>query len=144
MANLTSADSVLTLSILGLYPAPQTIQGYATDDAFASESVKPAEVMMGVDGLMSGGFVPFMTPLHITLMADSPSIDIFDNWLMAMKATRTLYKGFANIIVPGLGKQWTFTNGILTDANVMPDAKKLMQPRKFSITFEAFTSSPLI
>ena len=143
MADLTTANSALTLAIDDLYAAPQPIQGYAVDDAFTSEAVSPAETMMGVDGFLSGGYTPYPVPLHITLMANSPSIEIFDNWLQAMGATKSIYRGNASIILPGLGQQWVLSRGILTQAPAIPDAKKILQPRRFTIVFESVTTSSL-
>lgn len=143
MADLTTANSALSLAIQDLYAAPQPIQGYAVDDAFATDPVSPAEAVMGVDGFMSGGFTPYPIPLHISLMADSPSMALFDNWLQAMTATKSVYFGDATILLPGLGQQWVFSRGILTSAPPLPDAKKILQARRFTITFESFQTSAL-
>ena len=55
---MTTANSALTLQIDGLYPVPQSIQGYAVDEAFALDSLKKIETLMGVDGKLSAGFTP--------------------------------------------------------------------------------------
>lgn len=144
MANLTSANSVLMLAIVGLYNTPQQIQGYSADDAFTSDTVSPGEAIMGVDGKLSGGFTPYPVPLHITLQADSESMSLFDNWILAQNTTKSLFTASGTILVPGLGQQWTFTKGILTSADIVPPAKKIMQPRKFSITFQSHTTSPYV
>ena len=59
MATLTSANSAFSLQIANLYPVPQSIQGYAADDAFAVDDVEPVETVMGVDGKLSGGYTPY-------------------------------------------------------------------------------------
>ena len=86
MATITSANSVLTLAVNGLFPVPQVIQGYAVDDAFEGEAVQQAEILMGVDGVLSAGkvFVPYKMTIH--LQADSPSIFLFDAWRNAQDA----------------------------------------------------------
>ncbi|WP_321899871.1 phage tail fiber protein [Paraburkholderia heleia] len=55
MATITSANSAFSISVTDLYPVPQAIHGYAADDAFTAEAVEMAEIVMGVDGHMSGG-----------------------------------------------------------------------------------------
>ncbi len=142
MATLTSANSALSLQVAGLYPVPQSIQGYATDDAFTADDVTPVETMMGVDGRLSGGFTPVPTVLHITLQADSASNAIFDNWMAAQAAARETYIGNAAISLPGTGDKYIFTKGFLTSGSPMSSAKKVLQARKFSITFESCVKSP--
>jgi hypothetical protein len=143
MSTLTTANSAFALQIAGLYPTPQSIQGYAADDAFAAEDVVPVEAMMGVDGKLSGGYVPYPTKLHVTLQADSPSNAIFDNWLSAQAAAKELYIANAVISLPGTGDKYTFTRGFLTTASPMSASKKMLQPRRFVITFESCTKAPL-
>ena len=86
MATITSANSVLTLAVNGLFPVPQVIQGYAVDDAFEGEAVQQAEILMGVDGVLSAGkvFVPYKMTIH--LQADSPSVFLFDTLRNAQNA----------------------------------------------------------
>jgi hypothetical protein len=142
MATLTSANSALSLQIAGLYPVPQSLAGFATDDAFAVDDVAPVESVMGVDGKISFGYTPYPTKLHITLQADSASNDIFDNWISAMQASREVYIANAAISIPGTGKKYILTKGALTGGNSMPGAKKTLQGRKFELTFESCTPAP--
>lgn len=136
MSTLTAVNSVLMLSIAGLYPTPQQIQGFATDDAFATDDVDTAETMMGVDGRMSAGFTPFITPLTISIQADSPSLIIFENWLAAQKAARDTYTGAVTILLPAISRKYAFTNGVLVKAPSMPGVKKLLEAVKYTINFE--------
>ena len=142
MATLTSANSTLSLQIAGLYPVPQSIQGYAADDAFAVDDVSPVETMIGVDGKLSGGFTPYPTKLHITLQADSASNAIFDNWLSAQLAAKETYIANVAISLPGTGEKFIMTRGFLTAGTPMANAKKVLQPRKYEITFESCTKAP--
>lgn len=143
MATLTTANSVFALSIANLYPVGQILQGYATDDAFAAEDISPAEVLMGVDGKLSGGYVPTPIPQTIMLQADSNSNAIFDDWYYAQKAAGELYIASAIIALQGTSQKYSMNRGILTGYNPMPSAKKILQPRKFVITFESVTLSPV-
>lgn len=134
---ITSANSIFTLSVPTVNPTPQTLQGYATDDAFDTEAVNPAEAIMGVDGKLSGGFTPYPTKLTVHFQADSVSIDFFDNWLGAENAAREVFFAQATIVLPSVGKVYTFANGILTGGKVLSDAKKVLQPVAYTITWES-------
>ena len=79
MATLTSANSALSLKISGLYPTPQSVAGYATDDMFSTDDVNPVETMMGADGKLSGGYTPYPTKLNLPLQADPASNAIFEH-----------------------------------------------------------------
>jgi hypothetical protein len=139
MANLTitAANSVYMLAIASLYPVPQQLQGYAADAAFATEDVEPTEVVMGIDGHMSAGFVPYVTPQTITIMPDSPSLTMFEQWLSAMKASREIFIANGTIALPAIGKKYTLTRGVLSRIKSIPDVKKSLQPVEYRITWES-------
>jgi len=140
---ITSANSVYMLSVAGLFPAPQRLQGFAADDAFSTEQVQPAETVMGVDGKMSAGYLPTMTVQTISIMPDSESGFIFDEWQAKSRAISEVFWAQALITIPGIGRSWTLTNGILTGYTPIPDAKKVLQSRTFSITWENVSAVPL-
>ena len=50
MATITAANSAYAIAVANLFPSPITLQGFAADDAFASDSVTMAENIVGVDG----------------------------------------------------------------------------------------------
>lgn len=143
MATLTAANSALSLIVRGFFPIPQAIQGYATDDAFATDDVNNAEVQMGVDGNLSAGFVPTPTVLNITLQADSPSIAMFDAVLAAQKAQKELMVWDGVMIIPGTGNKYAFTKGYMTSNSPTDTAKKILQPRKFQITYQDLSKAPI-
>lgn len=140
---LTAANSILMIGITNLYVTPQQIQGYSTESAFDIDAVEGAETMMGVDGKLSGGFVPTPKKMTITLQADSASNDIFDNWAQAQEVARELYFAFGSITIPGLRKKWTLTKGILSSYKPLAGVAKVLQPRPYAITWEATSPAPL-
>lgn len=135
--SITAANAVFMLSITGLFTVPQQLQGFAADDVFDTEAIEPAEVVMGVDGKLSGGFVYVPTKQNITLQADSGSVDLFEQWQKAQRAARDLYYAQGSVVLPGLSKAYTMTRGILSSYSPLADAKKTLQPRKFAITWES-------
>ena len=140
---ITSANSVFTLVVAGLFPAPVQLKGYASDKAFTTEAVDLAEVQMGVDGRMTAGFVPNPVKQTITLQADSPSKDIFTAVIQAMKTAREIFYISGSISLPSTGESFALTRGILTNAKQIPDAQKVLQPVEYVITWEAINRSLL-
>ena len=134
--SITSANAVLTLSISSLFPNPVQLQQFAVDDIYSVDAMESAETMMGVDGYLTGGFVYVPVKQGITLMADSPSNDIFDTWWEGQQQIQDLYFATQTLLLPSLGKKWTLSRGILTSYPPIPDGKKLLQPRKYSITWQ--------
>ena len=140
---ITSANSVFTIVIAGLFPTPVQLQGYASDKAFTTEALDLAEVQMGVDGRMTAGFVPNPTKQTITLQADSPSKDIFTALIQATKTAREVFYISGTIALPSTGESFTLTRGILTNAKQIPDAQKVLQPVDYVITWESVNRSLL-
>ena len=142
-STITSANSVFTLVVAGLFPAPVQLKGYASDKAFTTEAVDLAEVQMGVDGRMTAGFVPNPVKQTITLQADSPSKDIFTAVIQAMKTAREVFYTSGSISLPSTGESFALTRGILTNAKQIPDAQKVLQPVDYIITWESVNRSLL-
>lgn len=142
-STITSANSVFTLVVAGLFPAPVQLRGYASDKAFTTEAVDLAEVQMGVDGRMTAGFVHNPVKQTITLQADSPSKDIFTAVIQAMKTAREVFYISGSISLPSTGESFALTRGILTNAKQIPDAQKVLQPVDYVITWESVNRSLL-
>jgi len=142
MADLTSANSVLTITIPGVYDSPQQLQGYSADDIFSVGAITTAETTMGLDGNLSGGWVPAPIPFTFTLQGDSVSNDIMDNWAQQAKANRTPYVCTLTAVLPAVGLSYRAIRGFLTSYSPVADAKKILQPRQYTITFQDFNPSP--
>lgn len=138
---ITSANSVFTIAVPGVFPVPQQLRGYAADKAFAAEAVEVAETQMGVDGRMTAGFVPNPVKMTVSLQADSPSKAIFSAILQAMKTAREVFYLSGTITLPSTGEVFTCTRGILTTAKQIPDAQKVLQPMDYVITWESINPS---
>ncbi len=141
--SITSANAIFQLVVQGLYDSPQQLQQFAAEDIFDTSAIKPAETMMGVDGFLAAGFVYVPIEQSISLMADSPSNDIFEQWYAAQIAASEIYRCSAIVRIPSLGKSYSMANGVLSGYAPASDAKKVMQPRKYSITWESVTGAPV-
>ncbi len=142
MGAVTSADVILTLTIPLLFPVPQQIQGFATDEAFDIPAIKSAEVMMGVDGVLSDGFVfvPFVQT--ISLQADSASNLFFDTWWTQMQATKSTYRASGLIQMPSIASKYGLVQGSLTGYKPIANVKRLLQARTHEITWAKFLPAP--
>lgn len=136
---ITSANSIFTLTpgVAAGFVAPIQVQGFATDDAFDIEDVNPVEVRKGVDGKKSSGYTPYTVKQSIHLQADSPSIDLFDQWLNAMDSIREDITCGGSIVIPSVGKVYTLLNGSITRVSKMAPNKKVLEPQTYEITWDA-------
>lgn len=141
--SITAANAILTLAIPPLFTTPQQIQGFATDDVADVPQIKSVEVMMGVDGILSFGFVYVAVPMEVTLQADSASNAVFDIWWAQMQAAKDSYPANGLIKLPGISTKFTLTNGGLTGYKPAPAIKRLLQPRRFEITFQSIVPAPI-
>ena len=142
MGSITSSNAVLTLAILPLFPIPQQLQGFGTDDIYDIPRIRSVEVMMGVDGVLSGGFIYAAVPQEITLQADSLSNRIFDTWDLQQKAAGETYVAMGSIRLPGVSTKFAMINGFLTGYSPSPAAKRVLQARRYEITWQKVIPAP--
>ena len=137
MGDITSANAVFLLTIPNVFPVPTQIQGFASDDIFDFDDIDATDVVMGVDGILSGGMVYASKPQNITLQADSPSIAFFDEWYQKQQANTAAYRAAGNITLTSVGTTYTLSNGFLSRYKPVADAKKILQPRRFRIVWQS-------
>jgi hypothetical protein len=142
-ATLTVANSIIMLVIPDLFPVPQRLQGYAPDSVMSVEAVDSVETVMGLDGLLSAGWMPTPKIWTIELQADSPSTFMFDTWQQAQEAAKDAYIADGFVTLPAIGRLYTMTKGFLTNYAPMPDARKKLEPRRFRITWESIIGAPV-
>ncbi len=143
MTDITSANSILTLSIATLFPNPQQLQGFGVDDIYDIAQVKNVETLMGVDGLLSAGFVWKERVQTVTLQADSASNAIFDTWNAQQESNQTVYPAQGLIRLPGIATKFIQTRGFLTGYKPAPKAGRLLHPRTYEITWQRVAPAPV-
>lgn len=134
---LTTANSVILLTIPGLYVPSVTLQGYDVDDVFSTDAVDTAETRMGVDGRLSAGWVPAAVPVEYALQADSASIQVFEDWDAAEQAAKEKIFAQGLVRIPGIGKSFVKTRGVLQRLQRMPSAGKVLRARRFTVVWES-------
>lgn len=140
--DITSANSVLMLSVALLFPEPQQIQGFSTDDIYGVAQIKSVETAMGIDGVLSGGFVFVAIVQTLMLQADSESNDFFDTWWTNMQSAKGIFPASGLIKLPSIATKFTQTRGFLTGYTPVPAGKKTLQPRPYEITWQNIAPSP--
>lgn len=134
---ITSANSVFTISVPGLFPVPQQLKGYSAERAWETDGLDLAETQMGVDGRMTAGYTPNPVSQRVSLQADSPSKSVFTAIQRAMQASREVYYLSGTIVLPSTGESFTCTRGVLKTTKPLPDAGKVLQPMDFQIVWES-------
>lgn len=134
---ITSANSVVTLSVAGLFPVPQQLQGYSADRAWESGNVDLTESQIGVDGRKTSGLIFNMVEQTFSLQADSPSKQIFTSIINAQRAARDIFYISGTIDLPSTGESFICTRGTIKNAKMLPDAGRVLQPMSFAIEWES-------
>jgi len=143
MGSLTAVNSIIVLSVAGVFPQGQQLSGYSADDVFDVDQIDVAETSMGIDGLLSGGLIYTVIPWSISLQANSPSNDVFDQWYAYQKTVGDVAVASMQVALPGLGYKWVYSNGFLKKYSVAPNVKKIVQPRKYTIEWNTIGVSPM-
>jgi hypothetical protein len=142
MPSLTAANAVIILTIPGVFNRPQQLQQFAVDDVADVDTLTVAETAMGVDGKQSSGYVFNSVRYVYTLQANSPSCFLFDQWKLAQDAEQDTFTANGGLFLKSLGTKWTWTNGTMTEWAPAPNVKKILQPRRFQITWERVAPQP--
>lgn len=142
MGKITAADAVITLAIATIFPSPRQLQGFAADDVTDVPQIKSVETVMGVDGVLSAGFVFVPVIQTITLQADSLSNAIFDQWWAQMQRDEDVFVAQGIVRFPAIGSKFVQNDGYLTGYKPMPGAKKLLQSRTYEITWNSIVAQP--
>lgn len=141
--SITSSNAIVMFTIPGVFNTPVQLQQFSADNVFATEALATAEVSMGVDGVLTAGFVFVPVAQGYTLMGDSESMAIFDDWYAAEQALAEKIAANAIIQLPAIRRKWSMFKGFLTSYPPIPDAGKVLAPRRFGVTWEKASLSPV-
>lgn len=154
MSTITSANSSLRLTprlagiLSGLLPALAgvgfPVQGYASDDAFATDTVDSVEARKGVDGRASFGYLPRLTKQTITLQADSPTIKLFETLIAAMDTVQEVILLDGILTLDSIGTSYALVQGALTRITPIPPAKRVLEPVSYEITWDQIQPAPVV
>lgn len=141
---VTSANSAFILNCPALGIPAHILQGAAPDDFFSAMDVTSVQSYVGVDGFVSFAWVPTVKAMTVSLMANSPSYDFFEQLCQAQETSREVILIQSGIVAfPSLGKMYKFEDGAVTKTKPVPAAKQYIQPTTFEITWSRIVSSIL-
>ncbi len=140
---ITSADGTFILSSADIALAATEIGGWAADAAWAFDNVNMAETILGVDGKLSAGWVPRAYQMTVTIMPDSDAIEVFNAFQLACDASKTVYRLNGVLTLPGLGRSFMMTRGVLQNYTPVPTGQKVLQAQTFQIMWEGVKPVPI-
>lgn len=140
--SLTSANAIVSLTQPILFPTPQILQNFAADDVTDIEAARVLEHQMGVDGVLSFGFVWVERMQEITLKGDSVSNAFFDTINTQQEAAQDVYALSGTIVIPSAGILVNLVNGGLETYKPIPAIRKVLQPRRYRIVWNRVVVVP--
>jgi hypothetical protein len=141
--SITSANAILTLSQPVLFPSgPVQIQDFSSNDITRMDGARILEHQMGVDGILSFGFVFVERMQDISLKAASPSVAFFDTIMTQQVAAVDVYTLTGTLILPSIKKKFNLVKGGLETYAPIPDVAKTLQPQRFRIVWEKVIPIP--
>lgn len=138
---ITSANSVLMLTILGLYPATQ-IGGFGPDEAYAFDPIDTMEHVMGVDGNLSAGLIYNAVPVMVSVMPDSPSSQIFEGWRAAELSAGDKLVASGTVSMKSIARKYSLTKVYLNNFPAAPTAGRVLRVRKFGLIVGSVSPAP--
>jgi hypothetical protein len=123
---ITSDNASFLLTVANVYPNGIPLYGFGVDDAFVAETAETAEIQVGVDGYGVMGYRPRSVAMSVRLLASSPSILVFQNWLAMEDQIGDKLPASAIIIIPSAGQKYTCANGALMRTPTMPPVRRVL------------------
>lgn len=140
--SITSASAILQISVATIFPTPQQIQQFSADNIFEIDELEVAETSMGVDGVLSAGWVWNEVSWNISLQANSPSNALFDQWYQAEQTAQDKYAASGIVTLKSIGTKFILSNGFLKRFTPMPAAGKTLHTRRFGIAWNKVSAAP--
>jgi hypothetical protein len=140
---ITSANTIFAIAVAGVIPAPVQLQGFTADDVFDIDQLEVGVTTMGVDGILSAGFVFNPVKQTVTLQADSDSNVLFETWYAAEKAQQDKFFANGTVVFKSVGRSYVLTKGALVTYSPAANPGKTLKPRSFAIEWQAIDGAPV-
>lgn len=139
MANLlldvTSANAEVIMNIDTLYPAGVKVEQFTSDTAISVDTTDTADVRIGVDGNLVGGWIASIIPITINLEATSPTYEAFANLFNAMQTNKRIYQCTLVISYPSISRRFTLSRGLLRTTQALPAMEQILSAVPFTFNF---------
>jgi len=140
--NITAANAAIFITAPDVFAAPFQLQGFSADNIYDTDAIEPVETLMGVDGILSGGYTPKPIDQVFMVQADSSTIDFFEavqSWQQTNLGVEVLS---GTTLLLGPQKLYSMPKGFLTAYQPLPPAHKILQPRRFTIRWQGVFPAP--
>lgn len=142
MANsLTSADCIINISVINLYPSGFRLEQFEAQNIFDMGDTVMAETIRTADNKLTGGWVAGDLPWTFHLLPDSPCRGKIDTWYQTQRTTKSLFRCNGTVYLPSLGRKFDLTNGIFKSWKAIPSAARILQPMAGLIEWEDIVGS---
>lgn len=140
--SITSANAVIMLSLQPLFITPYQLQQFAADNIYGTDAIEASETAMGVDGILTGGFVNVAVRQTFYLQADSPSNYFFQQWYEQQRAQQDTFTANGTLILRSLGAKFKMTKGFLKSYQPISDGGRVLKERRHTIEWNVVSSNP--
>jgi hypothetical protein len=79
----------------------------------------------------------------ITLNADSPSRQFFEQWFTAQTNAREILWADGSLRYPSIRMEYTMNKGALRGAPIFPSARRVLQATAYVIEWDEITPNPI-
>lgn len=133
---ITSADAVFVLTVQTLFNAPLTLENWAANRAWETQSLKLADTRMSIDGKLNRGYVPSAFDMTLHFSPNSKTYVLFDTIATASRQGETVYTLNGEISLKGLGRKYTLINGALMEYSALPSGGEMLEDVTAHIRWE--------
>lgn len=143
LRTITTSNLAITLAVEQLYPVAQALEGFAPEEVLTSEDVPITISQQGVDGKKSVGLLRSGRDFSMTFAADSPSLDIFENWRARQNSDGDVLYGSMVVSSKGLKKKFVWNKLTITSMPDIPSAKQKFDNVTIKLNAESCVASPM-
>lgn len=144
MANITSANAVITITVPGIFSTPVQLQGFSADNIYDSPETEIIQTSMGVDGRLSGGVVFNAYEQTFMIQADSAeTIKFFETWTTRIQTRKAPFPAEGTTTLVAVNRTFYMRRGFLVRTHQTPPAGRILQPRRFTIQWNSVTPAPV-
>lgn len=127
---ITAANAIVLFSTDNYFPSPIRLSGFSADNIFTFGDATIGETRMGVDGLMSGGWVSHEVPFTIFLEANSESRVHLENFRASCNSRKETERVTFDVTLPSTGRRVT-ASGFMVSHSGGTNAQKLLQGSQY-------------
>lgn len=128
---VTSANAILMLRCKGVFDNYVQLQGFQADNAWTMGESNIGQTEMGVDGFQSIGYKPQEVPVTIYLMANSPSVAVFDAIMRDFNSNKEVRYVELRQEISSVGKSFYGKGGVVSIK--LPDVKSKVEGAQMTL-----------